>query len=358
MEFLRILLLPFALIYGLVTGMRNLLFDWKILPSERFNLPVISVGNLSAGGTGKTPHVEYLIRLLSPNSKVSTLSRGYGRKTHGFLAASDADYARTIGDEPMQYFIKYKDIKVYVDSHRRRGIKSILSAAPETGIILLDDAFQHRYAEPGLSILLTDYHKLYCNDYLIPAGTLREPISGASRADVIVVTKTPNVLSPIIRRKIIADLNPRAHQQIFFSFIRYGAVTSLWDQDSAFFPEKKYSHIVLFVGIANPYPLQDQLKKYCNDLTTLLYPDHFQYTNSDLDKIKRIFDELYSRNKLLVTTEKDAMRLINPDLMVKAMQMPIHYVPIEVEFHNGDKDAFNEQILNYVESNKGKCRLH
>jgi len=351
-EFLRILLLPFALIYGFVVGIRNLLFDWKMLPSESFSLPVISVGNLSAGGTGKTPHVEYLIRLLMPELKVSTLSRGYGRDTHGFIAASEADFARTIGDEPMQYFVKFKDIRVFVDGHRRRGIKSILSHAPDTGVILLDDAYQHRFVKPGLSILLTDYHKLYCNDYLIPAGTLREPVRGASRADVIVVTKTPNVLSPITRRKIISDLKPRPHQQIYFSFIRYGQITSLWDQDCRFIPEKKYSHIILFVGIANPYPLQDQLKKYCNELTTLLYPDHYQYSNTDLDKIKRIFDELYSRNKLLVTTEKDAMRILNPDLMEKAVQMPIHYMPIEVDFHSGDGDAFKEQIYHYVGKNQ------
>lgn len=354
MEILRILLLPFALLYGLITGIRNQLFNWKILPSESFNLPVISVGNLSAGGTGKTPLVEYLIRLLSPELKVSTLSRGYNRKTSGFVEASATDYARTIGDEPMQYFVKFSDIKVFVDNQRKRGIKSILSRAPETGVVLLDDAFQHRYVKPGLSILLTDYHKLYSNDYLIPAGTLREPIRGASRADIIIVTKTPNVLSPITRRRIISELKPKPHQQIYFSFIRYGEITGLWEPDCRFIPQNKYSDIILFAGIANPYPLQDQLKKYCNELTTLLYNDHHQYTKSDLDKIKRIFDELYSRNKLLVTTEKDAMRLINSDLMDKAVQMPIHYVPIEVDFHNGDKEAFNDQIKKYVEENKRK----
>lgn len=349
MEFLRILLLPFALLYGLITCIRNLLFNWKILPSQSFSLPVISVGNLSAGGTGKTPHVEYLIRLLSPIMQVSTLSRGYGRKTSGFISATASDHSQTIGDEPMQYFLKFKNIRVFVDNQRRRGIQTILRNEPETGVILLDDAFQHRYVKPGLSILLTDYHKLYSNDYLIPAGTLREPIRGASRADIIVVTKTPNVLSPIDRRRIISELKPKAHQQIYFSFIRYDKINSLWDQDCSFIPEKRYNHIVLFVGIANPYPIQDQLKKYCYDLTTLLYPDHHQYTNSDLDKIKGIFDELYSRNKLLITTEKDAMRIINPNLMDKALQMPIHYMPIEIDFHGDDKEAFNEQIKKYVE---------
>lgn len=351
MEFLRILLLPFALLYGLITGIRNLFFDWGILPSVCFNKPVISVGNLSAGGTGKTPHVEYLIRLLSPGMNVGTLSRGYGRKTSGFIFASDHDNAATIGDEPMQYFWKFKDIKVFVDGHRRRGIKQIIKHSPDTQVILLDDAFQHRYVKPGFSILLTDYHKLYCNDYLIPSGTLRESIKGASRADIIIVTKTPPVLSPIVSRKIIEDLKPLDHQQIYFSYIKYGEITSLWENPCVNKPDKLYNTIVLFAGIANVYPIQDYLRKLCHELIVLQYNDHHQYTSKDLDKIKRNFDDLYSRNKLLITTEKDAMRLLNPDLVGQAHKMPIHYLPIEVDFHNGDSFAFDEQIWNYVRKN-------
>lgn len=352
MEFLKILLLPLAIIYGLIVGLRNLLFDWKILPSEKFSLPVISVGNLSAGGTGKTPHVEYLIRLLSGSFEVSSLSRGYGRKTSGFIAAAEKDNATSIGDEPMQYLKKFDSLGVFVDENRRRGIKNILKKSPETQVILLDDAFQHRYVKPGLSILLTDYHKLYYNDYLLPSGTLREPIRGAGRADIIIVTKTPTVLSPFVRRKITTDLKPKLHQKVYFSFIKYGKIQSLWKADCSFIPEKKYSHILLFAGIANPYPLQDQLKKYCNELTTIQFSDHHQYTLSDLEWINKKFNDLYSRNKLLVTTEKDAMRLINPEIMEKAVQLPVHYLPIEVDFHNGDKSDFDEQILKYVSKNQ------
>lgn len=352
MEFLRILLLPMAIIYGLIVGLRNLLFDWKILPSEKFSLPVISVGNLSAGGTGKTPHVEYLIRLLSGSYKVSSLSRGYGRRTSGFIAAAEKDNATSIGDEPMQYLKKFDSLGVFVDENRRRGIKNILKKSPETRVILLDDAFQHRYVKPGLSILLTDYHKLYYNDYLLPSGTLREPILGAGRADIIIVTKTPTVLSPIVRRKIVTDLKPKSHQKVYFSFIRYNKIQSLWKSDCSFIPEKKYSHILLFAGIANPYPLQDQLQKYCNELTTIQFSDHHQYTLADLEWIDKKFNDLYSRNKLLVTTEKDAMRLINPEIMEKAVQLPVHYLPIEVDFHNGDKSDFDEQILKYVNKNQ------
>lgn len=351
MEFLRLLVLPFSLLYGLVISIRNLLFELKILPSEQFPLKIISVGNLSAGGTGKTPHVEYLIRLLSPETTLCTLSRGYGRKTKGFIAASKKDDALSIGDEPMQYYKKFSNISVFVDENRRRGIKNILSNNPSIRALLLDDAFQHRYVKPGLSILLTDYHKLYYNDYLIPSGTLREPIRGAARADIVIITKTPKVLSPFVRRKIVNDLKLKPHQKVYFSYIKYGQIHALWKADFKFLPEKKYSHILLFAGIANPYPLQDQLRKHCNELTTMLFPDHHQYTLSDLEVIKRNFDDLYSRNKLLITTEKDAMRLITDELMGKAIQMPVHYLPIEVDFHGGDKSQFDEQIRTYVNKN-------
>ncbi|MBK6964675.1 MAG: tetraacyldisaccharide 4'-kinase [Bacteroidales bacterium] len=352
MEILRILLLPLSMIYGLITAFRNLLFDLKVLPVEKFDVPVISVGNLSAGGTGKTPHVEYLIRLLSEVFKVSTLSRGYGRKTSGFIAASDQDNAASIGDEPMQYHKKFNNIGVFVDEHRRRGIRNLLIADPATQVVLLDDAFQHRYVKPGLSILLTDYHKLYCNDYLMPSGTLREYNKGARRADIIIVTKSPRVLSPIDRRRIVTDLRPSTHQKVYFSYIRYGDIVSLWNKSCQRKSGEKYNTIVLFAGIANIYPLQDQLKRECIELIIYQFPDHHQYTSKDLDQIKRNFDDLYSRNKLLITTEKDAMRLLNPDLVGLASKMPVHYLPIEIDFHGNDKEAFNDQILTYVERNQ------
>ena len=354
MEFLRLLLLPFSVVYGLITGVRNLLFDLGLLPSRRFDIPVISVGNLSTGGTGKTPHVEYLIRLLSPLNKVCTLSRGYGRKTRGYLMAKAESTAANIGDEPMQYFRKFPKAGVHVDEKRRRGIETILKADPETDVILLDDAFQHRYVKPGLSILLTDYHKLYYKDYILPVGSLRESRRGSRRADIIVVTKTPSILSPILRRQIIAEIKPAPNQKVYFSYIRYSDIVPLWSNNCRSFPEKKFSHILVFAGIANTYPLQDHLSKMCQDLTILQYPDHHQYTLEDLDRIKRKFDDLYSRNKLLVTTEKDAMRLLSPGLDEKARQLPVHYLPIIVEFHKNDKQAIDEQILNYVRTNQRK----
>lgn len=351
MEILRLFLLPFAILYGMLTSIRNLLFDWKLLPSEKFNFPVISVGNLSAGGTGKTPHIEYLIRLLMPDSGVCTLSRGYGRKSKGFIAASENENASTIGDEPMQYFRKFKNIGVYVDENRRRGIKNILKMNDQAGVLLLDDAFQHRSVQPGLSILLSDYHRLYTHDYLLPAGLLRERINGASRADIIIVTKTPTTLSPIVRRQLISELRPKAHQKIYFSYIKYGVVTSLWKESCKNKQDHRYSAILLFAGIANTYPIEDHLRKQTQELVVIRFPDHHRYTSEDMNRIKRNFDDLYTRNKLLVTTEKDAMRLLQPDLIKIAEKLPVFYLPIEVELHKEDKQQFDEQILKYVSKN-------
>lgn len=348
MEILRIFLIPAALIYGLVVSIRNLLFKWEILSSESFTFPVISVGNLSVGGTGKTPHIEYLIRLLTPHYKVNTLSRGYGRRSKGFKQATALDYAATIGDEPLQYFRKFRNINVFVDERRRHGIHEILKLKDHIEVILLDDAFQHRYVKPGLSILLTDFHQLYSRDYLLPAGKLREPIAGAQRADIIIVTKTGSVLSPILARQLIEELKPAPHQQVYFSYIKYGVFTSLWDNDNVLTDTKQYSIILLFAGIANTYPIEDHLRKYCNELIVIRFQDHYQYTSEDLIRIKHNFDDLYSQNKLLVTTEKDAMRLLQPELVEIAVTLPVFYLPIEVEIHKEYKQQFDEQILNYV----------
>ena len=354
MEILRILLIPFALIYGWVVSIRNLLFDWHILPSEKYPLPVISVGNLSAGGTGKTPHIEYLIRLLSPAYNVSTLSRGYGRKTKGFLKATSIDIASNIGDEPLQYSRKFNSVGVYVDEKRRRGIQKILEMDKNVEVVLLDDAFQHRYVKPGLSILLTDFHYLYTRDYLLPAGKLREPISGMRRADIIIVTKTTPVLSPILARQLVDELKPLPHQHVYFSYIKYGVFTSLWDTEQTIGNGKHFGMILLFAGIANTYPIEDHLRQHCNELIVIRFKDHHQYNEQDLHRIKQNFDDLYSQNKLLVTTEKDAMRLLQPELAEIAVQLPVYFLPIEVEIHNKYKQQFDKQILNYVSKNQRK----
>lgn len=352
MEFLKLFLLPLAFIYGLIIRVRNKLFDWKLISSEFFTVPVISVGNLTVGGTGKTPHVEYITRLLSKEYKVATLSRGYGRETSGFKIACDEDQARTIGDEPMQFYNKFPGISVAVDSNRRRGIKNILKLKPETDVVILDDAFQHRFVKPGLSILLSDYHKLFFHDYLLPVGTLREHRKGSRRADLIIITKTPEVLSPFERRRIIEGIKPLNNQKVLFSYIRYRELKSLWKPDEPFSLSNHYGMILLVAGIANAYPLEFRLRDHCNELITMRFDDHHKYTRTDLERIKQNYSDLYTRNKLLVTTEKDAMRMLEPSLRDLAAQLPIYYIPIQIDFHGNDKHTFDQTIKDYVKENK------
>ncbi len=331
---------------------RNFLFSCKILPGKRFNIPVISVGNLSFGGTGKTPHIEYLIRLLKKKYPVAALSRGYGRKTKGFILATENSSPCKIGDEPLQYKTKFKDsIEVAVDRRRRRGIKILYNKFPKLDVILLDDAFQHRWVKPGLSILLTDFHKLYCNDYPPPTGTLREFRRGSKRADIIIVTKTTSVLSPITRRRLTNIIKPKEHQTLYFSYIRYSALQSLLTKETI--PKsKKFSTILLFSGIANSYPIQDRLRKKCNELIVMEFRDHHKYSIKDLSKIKNKFEDIYTKNKVIITTEKDAMRLSKPDLFKFVENLPIYYLPIEVKLHKDDTAEFDKQIIDYVRKNK------
>ena len=333
-------------------SVRNFLFNCKILRVKSFNIPVISVGNLSFGGTGKTPHIEYLIRLLKDKYTVAALSRGYGRKTKGFILASKKSTPCKIGDESLQYKTKFKDsIEVAVDGKRRRGIKNLINKFPKLNAILLDDAFQHRWVKPGLSILLTDFHKLYSNDFPPPSGTLREFRSGAKRADIIIVTKTTSALSPITRRRLTKIIKPKEHQTLYFSYIKYGVLQSLQNEDTI--PKsKKFSTILLFSGIANSYPIQDKLRKKCNELIVMDFKDHHKYSIKDLTKIKKKFEDIYTKNKIIITTEKDAMRLTKPELIKFAKDLPIYYLPIEVKLHKDDAKEFDKQIIDYVRKNK------
>ena len=354
---MRVFLFPFACLYGIIIQMRNKFFDWHILPSENFDIPIISVGNLSYGGTGKTPHIEYLIRLLQKEFNLATLSRGYGRKTKGFVIANEYSSYHEIGDEPLQYQQKFDNIKVAVDESRKRGIKLLSNLSPNLNTILLDDAYQHRYVKPGMSILLTDFHKLYVNDFIIPTGTLREFRKGAKRADIIIVTKTNTVFSPITRRRITNLIKPRKHQTLYFSHIKYGNKVTLTDFTET--PEeKKYNTIVLFTGIANSYPLQEHLRNFCSELIILDFPDHHKYNTNDLEKIKTTYFDVFSKNKIIFTTEKDAMRLIKTNLFEKIKHLPIYYIPIEIKFHLGGEKGFDKQIVDYVKKNKRNGHLH
>lgn len=352
MNYWRILLIPFSCLYGLVIRLRHLLFDIGVLKSESFPVPVIGVGNLSLGGTGKTPFVEYLVRLLSEENSVATLSRGYGRKTKGFLLAeTDCSY-KDIGDEPMQYFHKFGSIiTVAVDENRRNGIKQLLQMENKPDVVLLDDSFQHRYVKPGLSILLTDYQKLYTDNYLIPAGTLRDTVSAAKNANIIIVTKTDKVLSPFIRKEIIAKLRVKPEQQLFFSYITYGKFVpfpGVRKHDD----EKKLSSIVLFSGIANAEPLIEHVRTICNTLTVMKFSDHHAYHERDLIKIKKEFDDIFVKRKIILTTEKDAMRLINSPYFRLLENLPLYYIPIRVKIHKKGRLKFRNQIIEYVKKNR------
>jgi len=347
----QVALAPFSLLYGLGMQVRNFFYDWGLFPSSSFDKSVISVGNLSYGGTGKTPMVEYLVRLLQCDYHVATLSRGYGRESKGFILASKRSSVKYIGDEPLQYLKKFDSIKVAVDENRKHGITQLLQKYPELDVVLLDDAFQHRQVRPGISILLTDYHRLYSEDFVLPSGTLREFRRGAGRADIIIVTKTPAIFSPITKRRIQQSLHPASHQSLFFSFIRYGAFVPFQNEGVDPIPEK-INTILLFTGIADDYPLQDYLKRKCSELITLKFPDHHPYNEKEIEVIKRKFEGLPTKKKILVTTEKDMMRLKTSALYTKLKNMPLFCVPIEIDFHGNNKELFDQEILTYVKANR------
>ncbi len=351
MNITGLLLLPFSFFYGIIIFLRNKLFDFHILSEKSFAIPVISVGNLSMGGTGKTPHVEYLIRLLYEEYKIATLSRGYGRTTKGFLLVDANATAETAGDEPLQYIKKFPEICVALDEKRVRGISKILSQFPDIETILLDDAFQHRYVKPGLSILLTDFYKPFSHDYIFPSGTLRELKSGMKRADIIIVTKCPRVLSPITCKSMEEEMKIQHGQSVYYSYIEYGKLIPM-NEFSIKKDVGKFSTIFMFAGIANPYPLEDQLKSFADRVETLKFRDHYQYQPKDMMKIKETFESIFSKNKIIVTTEKDAMRIKGTSLMNFFVDLPFFYLPIEVKFHKKEKNKFDKQIIDYVRKNK------
>lgn len=349
----KILLFPFAVIYGIITSLRNALFDWKILKSKTVDVHTICVGNLAIGGTGKTPHVEYIIRLLQNDYKIATLSRGYKRKSNGFILADDNCTAEDIGDEPLQYKTKNPGLMVAVDANRVNGIKQLLSQETPPQVVILDDAFQHRYLKCELNIVVSEYENIYVNDMMLPAGNLREPKKGINRADIIIISKTPEKTTPIEIRNLIKDIKPQAHQKLFFTWLKYGELTEFHN------PKKTIStlnelfrfRIVVVTGIGNPHPMLTYLKEYAADIHHIQYPDHHQFTIENLTEIREKLDEFQGGNKIIVTTEKDAMRLKGGDLQDIANNLPLYVLPIEVDFKEKTQE-FNEIILNYVRTNK------
>ena len=346
MDFFRFLLFPVALLYGIVIFFRNLLYDIGILPTKEFETAVIVIGNLSAGGTGKSPMTEYLIHLLKDKFSIAILSRGYKRHTNGFIMADKDSTSFQIGDEPLQFKKKFPDTIISVDENRKHGIKTLLSQFPELKVILLDDAFQHRRVKAGLSVLLTDYGKMFYDDFLLPSGTLREWRAGKKRADVIIATKCPDNLSPVEKRIIIKKINPEPHQHVFFSHIRYGNPVSVFAKNNVVL-EKNLS-AVLLTGISNPKPLEDYLEKKIGTIIPVHYPDHHEYTIVEVNNLAEKFKSIASQNKIIITTEKDAMRLDKPGLVEILGKLPVYYIPIEITFDEKEKEEFNKLITDYV----------
>ncbi len=354
MDTWKVILFPFAWIYGWVIRFRHWLFDAKLIPTATFDIPTIGVGNLCMGGSGKTPFVEYLVRLLSKEYKLATLSRGYGRKTKGFLIVNQFSDHKDVGDEPMQFARKFGGkITVAVDRNRKEGIEHLMQDDENLDLVLLDDVMQHRFVKAGLNILLTSFDKLYMDDYLLPVGSLRDTVATAKKADAIVVTKTHNVLSPFTRRRVIEILHPQPHQKVYFSYLSYGDFVPLPDFEAVKLP-KKLNTIILFTGIANSYPLQEYLRDLCSDLIVIDFPDHHVFSKKDLQLVVKSFDDAFSQNKMIVTTEKDSMRLINSPYLSELKNLPVFYVPIEMKLHGTDAINFENQIRKYVKNNRRK----
>ena len=349
----KIVLYPFAVLYGIIVSLRNALYDGNILKSTFFEVHTICVGNLAVGGTGKTPMVDYLITLLKTDFTIATLSRGYKRKTTGFLIANQNNNAEDIGDEPLLYKTKHPEIIVSVDANRVNGIQKLLQGNDAPNIILLDDAFQHRAVKCELNIVITEFSNLYINDTMMPAGFLREPKTGIRRADIVIVSKTPESYTSIEQRTLSKDLKLQAHQQLFFSWIKYGELQGFQNKTETIstLNDLFRYRIVLFTGIGNPHPLITYLKEYASDVTHVDFPDHHSYTLEDLSNIRNKLDAYTGGNKIIVTTEKDAMRLRGNDLEDTANSLPLYTIPIEIDFKDKTQE-FNQTINNYVRTNK------
>ena len=356
-------LLPLSWLYGLGVGFRNLLFEMGILKSKSFSTPVISVGNITVGGTGKTPHVEYLVRLLKDQAKVAVLSRGYKRKTSGFVLADNNATVRSIGDEPFQMKTKFPNVTVAVDRKRTRGIEKLTSGdyVKDIDVILLDDAFQHRYVKPGINILLVDYHRLIIYDKLLPAGRLREPIESKNRADIVIVTKCPKDLKPMEFRVITKAMSLYPYQQLFFSTHEFEALRPVFSKKPKRLKKTEApehmelsaladKNILLLTGIASPEQMLIDLKTYAKEVTPLAFSDHHNFKEKDVNRINEAFNALPSP-KLIITTEKDETRLKQVEGLSNEVKKNLYALPIKIQFLLDQENTFNQNIINYVRKN-------
>ncbi|MEO6070515.1 MAG: tetraacyldisaccharide 4'-kinase [Chitinophagaceae bacterium] len=344
----RILLLPFAVLFWLITLLRSWLYDKNILKSASFGLPLICVGNLSVGGTGKSPMVEYLIRHLKNNFKVATLSRGYKRKTRGYALANSNTTALDIGDEPLQFFKKFPEIPVAVGEERIVAIPQLLHDRPETEVIILDDAFQHRSIKPGFNILLTESNNLFTNDFFLPTGDLRDLRSNYKRADLILVTKCKPDLSIAEKEAITKDIEPLPHQQLFFTTLVYGTPYHITNKNFYFINENTV--VLLVTGIANPRPLKKYLEERIHTYYMMHYSDHHIFSFDDWKDIMKKFEEMEGNKKIILTTEKDAMRLLKYEN--ELANLPFYVIPVEHQFLFGAGPMFNDLVIKFIQNFK------
>jgi tetraacyldisaccharide 4'-kinase len=348
-------LLPFSWLYGLGVQFRNFCYDVGLLKSHAFHVPVISVGNITVGGTGKTPHVEYLVRLLEKQNHVAVLSRGYKRKTRGFLVADDSSTARDIGDEPYQIKMKFPQVTVAVDGKRVRAINTLTAQDDSIDAIILDDAFQHRQVKPGINILLVDYHRLIIYDELLPSGRLREPVKSKDRADIVIVTKCPEDLKPMEFRVLTKAMNLYAYQQLYFSTHAYEHLQPLFPKQANAIGDGsldtlKDTNVLLLTGIASPEQVQNDLQSRTASLQLLAFGDHHDFKAKDISRINEAFSAL-SSPRLIITTEKDASRLKEVDGLSDEVKKHLFALPIRIKFLLDQEEQFNQSIIGYVRKN-------
>lgn len=347
-------LLPLSWFYGLAVKARNFCFDVGLLKSRSFHVPVISVGNITVGGTGKTPHVEYIIRLLQKQYKVAVLSRGYKRKTKGYIVADENATARTIGDEPFQVKQNFPDATVAVCKKRTEGIDRLTQADRELDVVLLDDAFQHRYVKPGINILLVDYHRLIIYDKLLPAGRLREPLNGKNRADIVIVTKCPKELKPMEFRVITKAMNLYPYQHLFFTTLSYDKPYPVFNGKEIDFSQQANANVMLLTCIASPRQIQEDIVGLLPEkavVTPVTFPDHHAFTKKDVDMLNSQFASM-PQPRIVVTTEKDAARLRGTEGLSPEFRNAVYALPVRIKFmQQGQQDMFDENIMGYVLKN-------
>lgn len=354
------ILLPIAFLYQGLLECRHKLYDWHILPSKKYDVPVICVGNLALGGTGKTPHIEYLIRLLSDPYSVCVVSRGYGRKTKGFQLVTSSSSADTVGDEPLQLFSKFKNLQVAVDENRCEAIELMNSQEMPPQLFLLDDAFQHRRIKAGLNLLLTSYGKPYCEDHLVPAGTLRDVRSASKRADIVIVTQCPENLfgNPDEINDEISRLRQRLHledrQQLFLSSVQYEALKPVTHSAKALLHSNGNeldpgTACLCFTGIAHPEALHEHLAHLLPLMKSMRFADHHRFRDKDVKSILENYKNMDAEHRILVTTEKDLARLINSPYFCQFESVPLFVAPISIKI--SEEEKFNNEILSYVRKN-------